>query len=700
MKTDQLTRRGRGRRIVPIAVAVALAASASTLWSATAHADGPRSDLPTETTTTTLATVESTTTLPPTTTTTQPIGHGNDPCAAFVDGGWFEPTQGVWQDDPGDIPPAFPDRPGKQLTRTSPTSYNAELPMVTNKATLLFGINHAVGDPPDNTKRHVIMIYGRTTGTVEGAVMMHFSTKGTPSTLDYTSPILGYPKLLPPCGPPHPFAVAFDVPKGAPLEPNPAFRWIGGTGAYTIVDELVGPGAPGGIQVTVSGQVVRTKLPHTVFIGVDLGAHKPGTLYASAFEWAKDSNAYVPDLMPVPKDIFASRSRTIDLERLLAKAQVSLGYRWKSFRGANEYALNAAVVAEALSESAVLGNNGRVIGLLDPSDYTKVDSALGSGALGGAPSGGEAVTQKAILLPDSLPRPNSVAHELVHTLPTNSTKNLVISWMVKECGTSIHDLPTVANWAHGFRITDGWDKYGLPVESRFNEDPDVSYMSSNIITSWSDQCTWRHLIPELEQQQDPPVILVQGIAFDNGVGTYAGDLSPAFELGSIADLSTHSSGSWAIVLRDRSHNVLHTYHFTPQFDQADGGRVSTAAFSERVPNQTGVAEIDLYGPHGMVDRRVYAASAPSVHFTTPKPGTTLSSSGAVHLTWSIGAARSTHPVTTVLDSTDGGSTWTPLSVDQDGTTYNGPLDKGHHLVKVWVSDGTRSTETVTSVVIG
>ena len=72
----------------------------------------------------------------------------------------------------------------------------------------------------------------------------------------------------------------------------------------------------------------------------------------------------------------------------------------------------------------------------------------------------------------------------------------------------------------------------------------------------------------------------------------------------------------------------------------------------------------------------------------------------MHLTWSISAARGTHPVTTVLDSTDGGSTWTPLSIDQGGTTYNGTLDKGHHLVKVWVSDGTRSTESVTPVVVG
>ena len=404
--------------------------------------------------------------------------------------------------------------------------------------------------------------------------------------------------------------------------------------------------------------------------------------------------------MPVPKGIWATTSRTIDLERQLAKEQVTLGYRWKSFKGYNEYYMNAAVVAEALSESAVLGNNGRVIGILDPSDYSKVDSALGSGVFNGAGSGGETVTQKAILLPDSYPRPNTVAHELVHTLPANSTKKLIITWMEKECGTSIHDLPNLQYWAHGFRITDGWDNHGLPIEQRSNQDKQVSYMSSNLITTWSDQCTWRHLIPQLEQPQDPPVILVQGLAFDNGLGTYAGDLNPAFDLGSIADLSTHSAGSWAIVLKDRTHKVLHTYHFTPQFDQADGGRVSIAAFTERVPNEAGVAEIDLYGPHGMVDRRVYAATAPSVHFTTPKPGATLSSGGSIHLAWSISAARGTHPVTTVLDSTDKGATWMPLSVEQSGTTFAGPLDKGHHLVKVVVSDGTRSTESVTAVAIG
>ena len=281
MNDQRLTRRGLTRRILPTTVAVATVLVASSVGGVAAHAQGPGSDFPTETTTTTVGSVERTTTTTlPNTTTTQPLTT-NTTCGAQLVGGWFEPTQGVWQDDPGDLPPAFPDRPGKQLTRTSPTSYNAELPMVTNKATLLFGINHAVGDPPDNSKRYVIMMYGMTTGTTPVGVSMHFFTQGTPSTLDYTSPVLGYPQLLPPCGPIHPFAVAFAVPRGAPLEPDPAFRWIGGVGAYTIVDQLTGTD----LRLTVSGQVVRTKLPHTLFIGVNLGAGKTGTLWNDARAW-------------------------------------------------------------------------------------------------------------------------------------------------------------------------------------------------------------------------------------------------------------------------------------------------------------------------------------------------------------------------------------------------------------------------------
>ncbi len=44
---------------------------------------------------------------------------------AVVTEGRFEPSQGVWQDDD-----YFVDKPGKQLTRTGPTSWNAELRMV------------------------------------------------------------------------------------------------------------------------------------------------------------------------------------------------------------------------------------------------------------------------------------------------------------------------------------------------------------------------------------------------------------------------------------------------------------------------------------------------------------------------------------------------------------------------------------------
>jgi hypothetical protein len=89
--------------------------------------------------------------------------------------GWFEPVQGVWQDDY-----TFADKPGKQLTEKKGTEtplYEAELKMVQGRDTLLFGIRGS-SDPDNDPKRFVIQLAGNTTGTIPVSVHFEFFLNG------------------------------------------------------------------------------------------------------------------------------------------------------------------------------------------------------------------------------------------------------------------------------------------------------------------------------------------------------------------------------------------------------------------------------------------------------------------------------------------------------------------------------------------
>jgi len=128
-----------------------------------------------------------------------PPPEEHKPCPISGVSGSFEPAQAVWQDDPLDAAHHFADKPGKQLTQISPTSYEAELPMVRNKPTLLFGIDHDQLHAPRD--RDTIVIEGTTTGTTAVPVGMLFSGTGAGVTLLHETGVLTSIDLDAPCGP-------------------------------------------------------------------------------------------------------------------------------------------------------------------------------------------------------------------------------------------------------------------------------------------------------------------------------------------------------------------------------------------------------------------------------------------------------------------------------------------------------------------
>src|SRR5690606_20116721 len=86
-------------------------------------------------------------------------GH-EEHCQADITG-VFQPSQGVWQDDY-----TFADRSTKQLTQTGPAEWTAELPMVAQRRTLLFG--------PRAESHGRIVIQGVSDGSQDETVAVRF----------------------------------------------------------------------------------------------------------------------------------------------------------------------------------------------------------------------------------------------------------------------------------------------------------------------------------------------------------------------------------------------------------------------------------------------------------------------------------------------------------------------------------------------
>ncbi|MHB8669065.1 MAG: virginiamycin B lyase family protein [Acidimicrobiales bacterium] len=624
-----------------------------------------------------------------TTSTTTPNVTNDQICPASEVVGWFEPTQGVWQDDPLGATDHFADAPGRQLRRISATSYAAELPMVRGRHTLLFGIDHAVGGvSPQNY--HDIVITGRTTGSVMVPVKMRFSTVGALSDLDYTTDVLGNAPLGGPCGAsPRTFTIDFSVPNGAPLGYD--FTWSS-AGQYTILDELLANGLTTGINVSVSGQVVNTGPLVTHFIPVVLsatGADAKSSLTATSEALANESSEAIPDYFPMKytdflprKDPLTDLSAQVDGAGWLAWAASKLSPESPTTVGNGKQDAFDAALTQKLSVGSITGGAQRIVALVSTPDFTKLyDPALAQAF---------ASSQKVILARDPGTDQFTVGHELTHTLPY---AYLGFSTNDGDCAKTYHNKSELF-LAHGFQIRHG-------AGSRREEHvADSSYMSG-FSRQWTDQCTYRHLIDQMQNPPDPPVVLVQGrLARSADHARLAGQLLPSYQLDSQTDLAP-GDGPYTIVQRDAGGAVLGRYPFTPSWERPThpSSSADLISFAERIPDVAGVASVELNGPSGLLDRQTISPTPPTVSITSPSPSPSpapgveaaVSSAGTVHVSWQASSAPGNPVVATVLYSHDGGQSFAPQVIetgatDADVTVRPSPVQ----LVRVVVSDGTRS----------
>jgi hypothetical protein len=399
------------------------------------------------------------------------------PCDYRIVDGWFEPTQGVWQDDVH-FEDAAPPKLNPQLIRLgpkdSPPRYTAELPMVAGRHSVLAGVHHYYQPWPDIhvvDSRQKILMKIRTNCTKKVGVKMRFTlSQGEASSVVYESGDLGQVELDPPRKNDYSDVI---VTLGASLGvPPPATTFTFAAEAYTIVDELLRlDGTPTGMTIEVSGTAKTTRAPRTRFIPLVLGSGDDlSTLKKHVASLATKSAAAIPDYFPVvpggfstvvdaPLDLKAlAREHTDDplsavLGRLRTINAAPSTDRILAVVGPKDYAL----LGYDISKSPATTYAGNVIVMADPAGAT--DSAL------------------------------RVAHEYAHTIPAAIWSS---DGMLAECGHDYHnkEYKKGAGWADGLRI----DLDSRATMSRVPIKDWSQIMGGVKEPKWITQCTYRHLL--------------------------------------------------------------------------------------------------------------------------------------------------------------------------------------------------------------
>jgi hypothetical protein len=619
------------------------------------------------------------------------------PCSTYPVDGWFEPTQGVWQDDV-----SFDDKPTKQLSRTpgSGIVYRAELDMVQNKDSLLFGVHHyqyGNSGPVTVDSRDFIVLKGYTNCPDARPVQFRFTLRegGTEHEI-HRSPIVATIPLEGAALPQYsPWEARLPVRDGVPDSTTFRFQQAG---PYQLKAELqrADTGALTGLFMTVDGRTVQTMGPVVHFVPVLLSAASAQDeegLQLLTEKIAGDSALQVPDLFPL-----APGGLPTSVKVLRNFINLAVPDRWFQFR---RVSYTVAALNDSLAASVFLDGAGRVVAVMRDKDFTAI---FGDGAVGmtvkesvtATPRrGGQARTLswKVMLIPE-IATWDVVAHELVHTLPEGWAKD----GMEAECGRSYHNKTDPI--AHGESIT----YKSVPANIRDRFVAVRSYMGPwGLAQIWSDQCTYWHLLSQLRGgPPDPPVTMVR--AFVGKKGSKAvGELKPTYEIMGYADLNAGKGGPYAFVFKGADGQELARFPFTPRsadIETAEPLEIVSVVY--RVPLVHGWATLELHGPGGVLDRKVRTAAAPQVEITSPRDGETVTPQGGkVRLAWE---GKGEGPLLySVLYSPDGGKSWTDQSFEQTATSFDvllprDPKGKDHRL-KVIATDGTRSAEAVIKVVV-
>jgi len=662
-------------------------------------------------------------------------GHDDElvPCSYAVSDGYMQATQGVWQDDKRFDKPYVLDRDDS----AGYPIYTAHYPFIKDRPAVLAGVYHYRGPKGD--------VYPDDRGDVPGHGHIVLKIKTNCNEFDVVrfeftfaigSGIIGHLDTLPLDTVPLrgsitareaadpkrmvEYAVKLDAEQGWP-EALAAFT-PDKLGNYVVLCNLQHLQASTWLDVpnakmSLHGDIVDTQGPLIHFVPVIL--HEPAGefadiqeaaiahLRADARRLAKATSEQLPDLYPLKPggDMTTSKvpsvvEPTLDFSndrafrgRVGIYEQIALAQGLTQAVG-SKYGLNSAV-GTVLEMRAVLEKAGRIVAV-----FTGLDFGLIAGPNIAAYTNG----LKLIYAPVTA-KYTTIGHEVVHTLPLqfgSYPADPNIPWMVSECSLGYHDVE--GDFAQGLRLFRSGSMTGArKVET--GSDPGFMAPADSRADTYIEQCTYRHLTVALQQKQDPKVFVVRGLVWRNGKKHIGARLEPLYTLDSTVDAERIEPGQdLRVVVRGDGGRALKTVSinvlfFRPEDPPSMFNGPYITNFQARVPYVAGAREIDLYSrTDGLIARKLLSAAAPRVRLVSPAEHAVISRGKRVTIRWAISSPVTGPFYSSVLDSTNGGKSYISLSAEATDTALSARFDqKGRHLIRVVVSDGSQSGETTATI---
>lgn len=600
-----------------------------------------------------------------------PVIYGEeiDPPMIVVTDGWVQPSQGVWQDDDD-----FRDAPGKQLTRTGTAAWRAELKMVAERRTALFGIRDDTGAQ----KYTRILIKGETTATQLAKVRFRFTLiQGGQRTVVYEQPSARAQNIWldGPAGTKREWRATIHTETGVPDGTSFTMK----PGPYLIEAELIrdDTGKETGLKATVAGEAVTTTAPTLHFMPVALGDTVPAAasvMGARARRLASWTALELPDYLPLAPGGLTTTAQPLrempEVQPGVLRELVSMLPLADDSDTVRRDRLQASLAAWVTTQAALTGG-GKVVALLARDEFNDLWPDDNVGAF--------ASTQKMMVAPDTSSA-KTIAHELTHTTPFLWSKNE----MIGNFGFSYHNYDD-RQYADGVEL--------FPLRMRHDT---VRSLMGPVGGQWITQGTYWHLLELFQARPDPPLIVTRGFLAREG-GRIHGRLDALYEVMGVPDLETGglSPSHVAIELRDADGGMLGRFPFKAEWRVPHVERErSIVAFTFTVPDLEGTAEIALVGPDGaLLHSRRRSASAPAVEILSPAAGARVTPDDErLRVTWRGSDVDGDDLTYMVLYSPDAGATWRVAGYEVTGTSFDVPIvgRPASPRVRVIATDGARS----------